>query len=145
MAALITRLPSILEQFKQEGTVFTPILIDGKLFPPKNEKSVLVFWATWCGPCTLELKRINSAIANKEISSKNIFAVNMGEPQELVDKAVKERNYNFQVLIDTNGTLAKMFQVQATPTIVFIDEKGKIDWISSGISPSLIYRIKSFL
>jgi thioredoxin-related protein len=145
MFALFIRFPTIVEQYKNEGTAPTPVSIEGKLYPPTGAKSVLVFWATWCGPCTLELNRIKNAIAHKEISANNIFAVNMGESKHLVQKTILEREYNFQVVIDDNGLLASRFHVQATPSIAFIDEKGKIEWLSSGLSPTLIYRIKSFL
>lgn len=145
MFVLITRLPTLIEQYGRQGTKLIPIVLDGKLFPPPGTKSVFVFWASWCGPCTIELKRIQGAIEDQEISSKNIFAVNLGESQEVVNKVAKERKFNMPVILDEKSALANILNVRVTPTVVFIDEKGKIDWISSGLSPSLIYRIKYFL
>ncbi len=143
--AIVTRLPTFIEQFKQQGTRISPIIVEGKLFPNPGSKSVLVFWASWCGPCTIELNRIKSAIEKKEINSKNIFAINLGESQEVITKVIKERKLNIPVINDEKGSIANLFNVKVTPTIVFIDEKGRIDWISAGLSPSLIYRIKYFL
>ena len=142
---LVNRLPAFIEQNSLQGTKLNPVMLDGKLFPIPNKKSVLVFWATWCGPCTIELKRIQSAIDSKEISSNNIFAVNMGENPELVNRAIHDRKYSMPVVFDKFGELAQTLRVKGTPTIALIDETGKIDWISSGLSPSLIYRIKYFL
>ena len=94
-------------------------MLDGKLFPALHKKSVLVFWASWCGPCSIELSRINSAINNKEISSNNIFAVNMGENPELVNRVVHERKYSMPVIFDNNGELANLLHVKVTPTIAY--------------------------
>ncbi|MDD4973320.1 MAG: TlpA disulfide reductase family protein [Bacteriovorax sp.] len=142
---LLMRGPSLLEQFRQQGQVLTPIVIDEKLFPPAGEKSVLVFWASWCGPCTIELNRIQSAIEKKEISLTHIYAVNLGESRDVVNKATIDRKFKLPVILDDRGELANLLNVKVTPTIVFVDEEGKINWISSGLSPSLIYRIKYFL
>lgn len=141
---LITRLPSFIENFNSEGTLLKPVILEGKLFPPPKQKSILIFWASWCGPCTIEINRINSAILKNEVTPSNIYAVNLGEPIELVNKVTKEREFKMQTVFDHNSELACQLNVKATPTIVFVDEKGKIDWIGLGFSPSLIYRIKKF-
>ena len=137
--------PSLIEQFGQQGSILKPVSIEGKLFPIPGQKSALVFWASWCGPCTVELKRIQSAINNKELKAENVFAINMGETQEVIDKVLQERKYTMPIVRDERGELSRLLKVEATPTIALIDEKGRIDWISSGLSPSLIYRLSSFL
>jgi cytochrome c biogenesis protein CcmG/thiol:disulfide interchange protein DsbE len=63
--ALFIRGPGLVEQFSKQGSKLSPIVLDGKLFPPPATRSVLVFWASWCGPCTIELNRIHSAIEKK--------------------------------------------------------------------------------
>ncbi len=141
---IATRLPLFIEQFNKQGKIFSPIEVNGKSFPPMGEKSVLVFWASWCGPCTLELNRINSAIDKKEFSPANIYAVNMGESKEVVDREIRKRKYNFAIVSDDRNELANSLNVKVTPTIAFISKSGKIEWLSSGISPLLIYRIQSF-
>ncbi|MBC7540437.1 MAG: TlpA family protein disulfide reductase [Bacteriovorax sp.] len=143
--ALFMRGPGLLEQYKQQGNKLTPIVLNGKFFPPPQTKSVLVFWASWCGPCTIELNRIHSAIEKKEILPINIYAVNLGESSDVVNKVMHERKFKLPVILDERGVLANLLNVRATPTIVFVDESGKINWISSGLSPSLIFRIKHFL
>lgn len=121
-----------------------PVTIEGKIFPPPKEKSVMVFWATWCGPCSVELKRINAAIEDGSISAKNLFAVNMGEDQSVIDKTLKERHYRFPVVRDSGNQLAQSLGVSVTPTVAFISADGQIKWLSSGLSPTLIYRIGRF-
>jgi thiol-disulfide isomerase/thioredoxin len=145
LLALVMRGPTLIEQFKLQNTSIKPISLNGQVFPIQGQKSAFIFWASWCGPCSIELKRIQKAIDEKEISNEKIFAINMGETQEVINKVLKEQKYTMKIIRDDNGDLSKMLNVQVTPTIALIDEKGSIDWISSGLSPFLIYRIKSFL
>ena len=115
------------------------------VFPKENEKSVVIFWATWCGPCSVELNRINKAIINNEIDRRFIYAVNMGEDQSVVERDFKNKNYQFESYYNLDNKLASQLKAEVTPTIAFIDNQKRLRWISSGISPTLIYRIKNFL
>jgi thiol-disulfide isomerase/thioredoxin len=145
---LIQRVPVLLSQYKIEGkkvdeTKFTNLKMQQIDFPPRDQKSVAVFWATWCGPCSLELSRINKAILDKEIDSRFIYVVNVDEDPSLVRSEFIKRKYNFDGYF--NKDLAIQLNVQGTPTVVFIDENKNVEWISTGISPSLIYRTRNFL
>lgn len=142
--ALILRGPVFVEHFQKEGKKIVPVSLEGNLLPPPGEKAVLVFWATWCGPCTVELSRISSAIAKGEISSRHLYAVNMGEDRAVIERTMAEKKYQFQVVRDTQGELASKLGVSATPTIAFIDRDSTVKWLSSGLSPTLIFRISHF-
>jgi len=91
VVVLFLRGPLLIEQFRHEGKSLAPTLVDGKLIPPPNEKSVLIFWASWCGPCSVELGRINSAISKGEISTQHIYAVNMGEERAVIERTIREK------------------------------------------------------
>ncbi|MEY4615180.1 MAG: hypothetical protein RJB66_140 [Pseudomonadota bacterium] len=142
--------PGIVEHFKvenQSAPSFRVPLLDGNflVLNEKKQNVILVFWATWCGPCSLELSRIDEMIKNKEISADSIYAVSSNEEQSLLEKVVGERGYSFKVGVDGDGSVASLFGVKGTPTIVFINAEQKIDWITTGLSPFLGLRIKRFL
>lgn len=148
------RAPSWIDAFNREGGI-APIVTVKNLstelkeeitLPLKNgHPSILIFWATWCSPCTFELARFQKAIENKELDPAKIFAISIEEDEKTVIKISKERGYTFNVLLDHNGEAAKRFNVAATPTIVNVLPDGKIKWIGSGISPTVIFRAKSLL
>jgi cytochrome c biogenesis protein CcmG, thiol:disulfide interchange protein DsbE len=71
-----------------------------------------------------------------------VIAISIEESLGLVEKTVSDRNYRFQVAIDSNGQIAKLYHVEATPTIVLIDAHHNIQWMSTGLSPSLSFRIE---
>ena len=148
--ALYLKMPAILTHFKhqdQKSLDFTAKMINGEVFKlhSQSKKTILVFWATWCGPCEIELKRINQMIVDKKIKPSDILAIASNEEESIVRQKAKRENYHFNIAVDPQGMISGLYQVSATPTIVFIDDKNVITWMTSGLSPTLEYRINSFL
>lgn len=146
----LTRLPGVVEMYKLEGEVpptaqVQDLATGASITLPFTEKKVLVFWATWCGPCKVELARINKLIENGDIPAESVIAVSVKENAQVVADFVKQNNYLFKVALDESGHAAELYQVAATPTIYFIDESGKTEWVTMGLSPSLEIRLKAFL
>ncbi len=144
------RLPSVLEHWKIEDSLapdFEVALLSGSIFSLKNypKPLVIVFWATWCGPCEIELTRINKMIESGSIKADSILAISTYEDPDLVRKVVLERQYRFLTGIDSNGKIGDAYQIKGTPTIVFVDREQKISWITTGLSPLLGVRIEKFL
>jgi cytochrome c biogenesis protein CcmG/thiol:disulfide interchange protein DsbE len=120
-----------------EAKTFDLQSIDGPL--------IVIFWATWCGPCQIELARVNHMIESGEIKAESILAITSFEDSTLVEQTARDRHYLFPIGLDSNGTVAQSYDVTATPTIVFIAKDKSIDWITTGLSPLLGYRIVNFL
>lgn len=144
------RVPESWRMFQMQNQAspnFQVSLLNGEIItvPQENKRYALFFWATWCGPCSVELRRVQDLIDESKIPVENVLAISSHEDLQTVQAAVKERGYSFSVAVDEQGAIAGLFGVKATPTIVFIDEKGFIDWMSMGVSPTLSFRLKSFL
>lgn len=145
-----TKVPSIFAHFKSEGTVvsdFSVLMNNGQEFNTQKlaAKKVLVFWATWCPPCELELSRINDLVKENKISPESVLAISISENKESVDRVISERGYQFPVAYDFNGKVASQFAVAGTPTIVFLNSDKTIHWITTGLSPLLKLRLNIFL
>jgi cytochrome c biogenesis protein CcmG, thiol:disulfide interchange protein DsbE len=114
--------------------------------PPNDGKpSILVFWATWCGPCKLELDRLKTAVEQNEIPADRIFAVSIGETLEDVQATAKERQYPFQVVADERAQSRNLYQISVTPTTIHVDGSENIAWVAQGMHPLSIKRAKSHL
>lgn len=143
------KIPSIIQMYQTEGTIAqnaTAFDLNNQIISiPLPKKHILVFWATWCGPCKVELGRINAMILSGEITADSVLAVSIGEDPNVVSSFVNEQKYLFKVAIDISGQSAQLYQVSGTPTILFIDADQKVNWVTAGISPSLEFRIRSFV
>lgn len=146
---LVTRLPHLISLLKTQGLQASSFVVkdlNGEdVLIPSSQKKVVVFWTTWCPPCKIELRRINKMILYGEIKKDDVLAISIMESSDVVKKSVLENNYQFQVALDESGQVSELYQVQATPTIVFIDQDNKINWITSGLSPTLSIRLNYFL
>lgn len=87
-------------------------------------KPVLInFWATWCGPCRLEMPMIQARYsANKD--KFTVLAVNFDEPVETVRPYVQELGLTFPVLLDPGGAVQQLYRVRGYPTSVLVDADG---------------------
>jgi thiol-disulfide isomerase/thioredoxin len=146
----LKKAPSIIRQFETEGTHspnFSISTLDGKLFDLRLQSSplVIVFWTTWCGPCEVELARINRMIRSNELDSQSVLAISLQEEPTLVEKIIKDRNYLFRIGLDSNGQVGNLFGIAGTPTIILLDKSQRIRWMTSGLSPTLEYHIGKLL
>lgn len=146
---LVTRGPGILENFKNEGNQvsefsFSKLNGDREKFSALPAKKIFIFWATWCAPCKLELMRYNKAIKEGELPKDHIFIVNMREDESKVKEFLQKQNFDFHVIMDPHGSIARKFYVSVTPTVINITGD-TIETISTGVSPLGVYRSANFL
>lgn len=147
---LFFKAPQFYRQYKLENTVapaFELQILNGGTFnlADQRKKLVLVFWATWCGPCSVELSRLNKMVQNKEIEATDVLAISIGESEQAVKQAVTERGYLFQVGLDPQFKVSELYHIAVTPTVVFLNENKQMQWVSSGLSPLLGLRLWNFL
>ncbi|MCM2281083.1 MAG: TlpA family protein disulfide reductase [Bdellovibrionaceae bacterium] len=121
--------------------------ISGKIMtlPPEHQASVIVFWATWCGPCSLELDRIQAAINQGEIPAQQVLAVSLGENPSVVRTHITEKKYTFRIFIDESEESARTYSISGTPTTVHIDPSGKIQWAAAGLHPLSVRKARELL
>ena len=108
---------------------------------PSNKKSIVIFWASWCAPCKLEMLRFDNAIKNAEIDKDAIYAMNPYETDQVINKFKNNYQFNF---IKADQVLVSSLGVSATPTIVYL-EKNKVTYVTSGVSPLGILKARWFL
>ena len=148
--AILQRVPDVLYHIKSENQrvpSFKAHLITGEVIDSEAIKAnqVLVFWATWCEPCKLELWRINRMIESKEIAAESVIAISSFEDYDLVKRVSFDRGYKFQIGLDPNGQIANQFQITGTPTIVIFGRNLEIKWFTTGLSPLLELNVKRYL
>lgn len=147
---LLTKIPGIYKNFSAQNKP-APITTLKRLsgeeigFPIPNQKLIIVFWATWCGPCKVELNRLNQMMTEGLIKSNQLIAVSIQESPETVNIFLEKNPFKFTIALDETGLVAEKYNVQGTPTIVFLDEAGNVNWLTTGLSPTLGLRVQNFL
>lgn len=111
-------------------------------FPPEISEVMVVFWATWCAPCKVEMHRLQSSVGAGKISGSKIVAINPFEAPNIVKKFLVNNHFDF-TFIDAPD-VAHQLKIEVTPTTIFID-KGRITSMSTGMSVFGIWKAESFL
>lgn len=93
-------------------------------------KPIIVnFWASWCGPCQMEMPDFDKAYASYK-DEIEFLMVNMTDgSRETLEKAssfIAESGYTFPVYYDTDYSAAITYSVSSLPTTYFIDAEGKL-------------------
>jgi len=97
---------------------------------------VLNFWASWCGPCKMELPDFQSAY---ETYGKDVefLLVNMTdgmqETKETAEAFMESEGYTLPVYYDTKQEAAYVYQVYSIPTTYLIDAGGEVVAKASGM------------
>jgi peroxiredoxin len=91
------------------------------------------FWATWCGPCRIEMPAIQSRFAESAPDLK-VLAVNLEETPAQIETFARELSLEFDLLVDPEGAVnGKEYYVRAYPSSFFIDRSGVIQVIHLGL------------
>ena len=103
---------------------------------------VLNFWASWCGPCKMEMPDFNAK--SQELEGKVQFLmINVTDgARETVETAsayIEKQGYTFPVFYDTAYMAVYTYGVYSYPTTYFIDQDGYVVTMANGaISAELL-------
>jgi peroxiredoxin len=90
-------------------------------------RAVLInLWATWCGPCRLEMPAIQDRYESYEQDGLIVLAVNFDESEGAVRDFRDELGLTFQILLDPGAIVQKLYRNRNYPSSFFIDEAGVI-------------------
>ncbi|MGD2094986.1 MAG: TlpA disulfide reductase family protein [Phycisphaerales bacterium] len=103
-----------------------------KLSDYKGKDILLVFWATWCGPCRVEVPHLIELRKAIDPDKLAMLAIS-NEQAGLVKSFVEQAKINYTVLLDRGNLPGPYNGVNAIPSSFFIDSKGKIKLATSGL------------
>lgn len=87
---------------------------------------VLNFWATWCPPCRAEMPTFERLSREFGPDQVLFIGVNATFQDNLtnIHQFVKENDITFPILLDLDGKVSRVYQIQAFPT-TFLLERDK--------------------
>ena len=114
---------------------FTLADLDGneiRLSDYQGRRVMLNFWATWCGPCRIEIPHMVALYDEIGEQDFAILAINLRENPQKVRDFAEQQNMRFPVLLDPKGSIGGSYFVRAIPTSIFVDEDGVIEAVHVG-------------
>ena len=111
-------------------------LLDGKSFDVSAEKGNVVLlnvWATWCGPCRVEIPELQALHNKYDARGFKVVGVSLDENGDAeVKKFVAEYKVTYPIAIDAEGRVANVLRTTVLPTSVLIGRDGRIVWRKIG-------------
>lgn len=97
-----------------------------KLSEFRGKVVILDFWATWCGPCRVEIPHFVELQKQYRDKGLAVIGVSLDEQgPEVVKKFVKQFGVNYPVVIG-NEKIADAYGIEGLPTTFVIDRHGRI-------------------
>jgi peroxiredoxin len=129
---------------------FSVLALDGRtvsLADFRGKKLVVAFWASWCGPCRMEMPSLVQFYkANHSDSSDfEILAVSIDEDTGAATNFATAQGLNFPVLLDPGKRMASAYQVEGIPTMFVIDKAGKVTYGQTGFDAAMESQLASEL
>jgi thiol-disulfide isomerase/thioredoxin len=142
--------------------------VTGDVFPadisltkPDNSKTsavldpkkynLVVFWASWCGPCRQEIPQIKKLYADHN-AKLNVTSISIDRKEDQWRSAVAKENMPWSQLLMTRDSsfikLDKKYNLNAIPVWVLLDSQGKLIDKQVGLhqgKDAIDYKVASYI
>jgi peroxiredoxin len=95
----------------------------------KGKVVLLDFWATWCGPCIIEMPAVKATWQKYQNDNFVIVGVSLDNSKKAFDTFIKKEGITWMQYFDGAGwdnKIARLYNVHSIPTTVLIDHQGVI-------------------
>jgi thiol-disulfide isomerase/thioredoxin len=137
----------ILDSVKEQEEVkkISRALVEGSKFPDFEEKDVsdkplsiagykgkvvlVDFWATWCGPCVMELPNVLETYKKHHGKGFEIIGISLDKDKEKLTNFTKAKEMSWQQFFDGKAwenKLAVKYGIHSIPMTYLLDKEGKI-------------------
>lgn len=104
----------------------------------KGRAVLINFWASWCEPCLAEMPSLQALAQQGGTEKLLVLAVNFKQSRPAIDLFVQKTAFQWPVLPDPQGLIARQWGVKVFPTTVLVaangtvrgQVQGELDWTS---------------
>ncbi len=91
----------------------------------KSEKTILVFWASWCPHCNKILPELKEFYNNAQTSKLQVIGISVDNEKEGLIAAIAEHGYNWINIAELkgwDGDIPVEYGIVATPSFIVLDQ-----------------------
>ena len=96
----------------------------------EGQTVVLNFWATWCGPCKMEIPEFRAFV--EEYPSIPVLGIAVDGNAAKLTRFSKQNKMNYPILIG-NSTVKQEYKVSTLPMTVIVGPAGEVLDVHSGV------------
>lgn len=89
---------------------------------------LVYFWASWCPYCRL----VSPAVSDLSVEHQVISVAMQSGSDEELREYLTSGSLHFPTISDPAGILSSAWGVRVTPTIVIVNSRGEVSWVTSG-------------
>jgi len=90
------------------------------------------FWATWCGPCKVEMPHLNRLYEKYKSAGFVLLGVNVDDDPKAAVALAARLGVTFPVLFDAGKLVSKLYLLDSMPFTVLIDRDGRVRHLHRG-------------
>lgn len=98
-----------------------------KTFEDFKGKPLLInVWASWCGPCRVEMASLERLAQRYNGKEFNIIGVSTDDYKDAAQAFIKQTGISFENFLDSKLFLENMLGANTIPLTVFVDAEGRV-------------------
>jgi tetratricopeptide (TPR) repeat protein len=111
----------------------------------KGNKAVIIdSWATWCGPCRMEMPKLQE-FYNKHSDKVEIIAVSNETELKTITDFIEKEGFTFKIVQDTAGVVKEKYPSKYIPFLTIISKDGLIIETFTGYNEKIIEELEKLL
>jgi thiol-disulfide isomerase/thioredoxin len=119
-------------QLPRERLAGTPTTLAGLLAAGGGRPVLVVFWASWCGPCASEAPELER-FSKTETGKGRIVGVDWSDPEIRAARAfIRHYGWSFPNVRDPEGLVGNAYHMTDLPTTFVLDARGRIRGVLRG-------------
>lgn len=105
----------------------------------KNQPVIISFWADWCPSCYKEMDDFEVIYNRYHQKGLAILSINIEQDRTAAEAFIDDLNLSYELLLDTNGDIAKQYAVSSLPVAFIIAKDGTLHTRVLGETPPEVF------